>query len=769
MNQFQPLAADDPRRLGTYEIVARLGEGGQGVVYLGKSESGEQVAVKLLHNALVADADARTRFLREVAVAQRVARFCTAPVLHADLDGSRPYIVSEYVPGPSLREMVINEGPRRGAALERLAISTATALAAIHRAGILHRDFKPANVLMGPEGPVVIDFGIARALDSPGATATGMAMGTPSYLAPEQLSGAAVSEAADVFAWGVTMVFAATGKPAFGADSIPVVMNRILNEEPELGRMEGVLGELVGLCLSKDPSQRPSADELIVRLTGQPAPKSAIEPVTGQQLVGGAAAAAAGAQASAEGAPASGQDVYPGPWTQPTGPVPAPPQTGPYGRPAAAQAAAPLPGGPQPGAPVNGPQPGPVQGGPQAGALPGGPQAGAFQGGPQAGMPGTPQPGGMPGNAAAMPGNGPQAGGPHGASQAGPQTPLQGAPLGMAAPGMPPHGPGTPQGQPPFQPGAARPGGPGRPGPQGGPTRPGGPSGPGDNAPAKQRRTLTLALSGAAAAALLVVVGAVVVQANSKEVPVVAVGNSSNKTNGDASGGGQPVDPPPGDQTPAPMPTDNSVSVPTLSLEPTESKKAKQHTKQPDPISQVPNPVTQQPQPQTRPTTKRPEPTPTQTKQKKKSSDMVDPVVEPTLSDTTAQPNPSSTVSARPSSKPTKTYGPRKPNPYNAASVCGSGYKVIDSRSIASGNATVYLLYNSGQGKNCVITMSRMLYPEKAQMNAILQVKGGSSASNPGNFTAYAGPIRLPGKKKCVIWGGAWGGQSWKSGWSHCT
>ncbi|MGW4955658.1 protein kinase domain-containing protein [Nonomuraea sp. NPDC004186] len=772
MNQFQPLAADDPRRLGAYEIVARLGEGGQGVVYLGKSDSGEQVAVKLLHNALVADADARTRFLREVAVAQRVARFCTAPVLHADLDGSRPYIVSEYVPGPSLREMVINEGPRRGAALERLAISTATALAAIHRAGILHRDFKPANVLMGPEGPVVIDFGIARALDSPGATATGMAMGTPSYLAPEQLSGAAVSEAADVFAWGVTMVFAATGKPAFGADSIPVVMNRILNEEPELGRMEGMLGELVGLCLSKDPAQRPSADELIVRLTGQPAPKSAIEPVTGQQLIGGAAAAAgAGVEG---GAPAAkGQDVYPGPWTQPTGPVPPVPQTGAYGRPAAttAQAASPMPG--------NQPQGTQQPGTPGMPGTPGGP---GTPGAPQPGMPAGSQPGmpagpvgshpGMPGNGPQTPQSGPQApqGGPQGAGAPG-MPPQHGAAAqhGAVAPGMPPHGPGTPQGQSPFQGGT--PGGPGRPGAQGGPTRPGGPSGPGDSAPAKQRRTLTLALSGAAAAALLVVVGAVVVQANTKEVPVVAVGNSSNKTSGDGSGGGQPVDPPPGDQTPVPLPTDTSVSVPTLSIDPTESKKAK-HTKQPEPIAEVPNPVTQAPQPQT--TTKRPQPTPkpSETKTKKKSSDMVDPEVEPTQSDSNGEPSsgPTSTIVPKPTKKPTSkpTVAP-KPNPYNAASLCGAGYKIVDSRVLGESAATVYLLYNSSAGKNCVVTLSRLVYTGKVAMNAILQVKGGSSASNPGQFSAYSGPIRLPAKGKCVIWGGTFSSQSWKSGWSHCT
>nr|WP_275955168.1 serine/threonine-protein kinase [Planomonospora venezuelensis] len=271
-------------------MTGRLGEGGQGVVYLGRGPQGEQVAVKLLHHGLAADAEARARFLREVSVAQRVARFCTAPVLHADLAGSRPYIVSEYVPGPSLRQLVDREGPRRGAALDRLAVSTATALAAIHRAGILHRDFKPANVLMGPEGPVVIDFGIARALDSPGMTATGTAMGTPSYLAPEQLSGAPVTSAADVFAWGVTMVFAATGTPAFGQDSIAVVMNRILTVEPELAGLEGQLRGLVAACLSKDPEVRPTAEQLVVHLMSGTVPVAPVPAAQGTPPAGSGAA-----------------------------------------------------------------------------------------------------------------------------------------------------------------------------------------------------------------------------------------------------------------------------------------------------------------------------------------------------------------------------------------------------------------------------------------------------------------------------------------------
>ncbi|MEV4111733.1 protein kinase [Nonomuraea sp. NPDC049695] len=277
----QPLVADDPRRLGPYDMLARIGEGGQGVVYLGRAETGELVAVKLLHRGLLTDPGARSRFLREVQLAQRVARFSTAPVLHADIAGQQPYIVSEYVPGPSLHDLVTLEGPRRGAALDRLVISTATALAAIHRAGIRHGDFKPGNILMGPEGPVVIDFGVARALDAPGTTSSGSVMGTPAYLAPEQLGGVPVTAAADIFAWGGTVVFAASGRSAFGADSTAAVINRILNQEPDISGLSGTLLELVTAALSKDPARRPSADDLVARLTSAattPAPPPAPPP-----------------------------------------------------------------------------------------------------------------------------------------------------------------------------------------------------------------------------------------------------------------------------------------------------------------------------------------------------------------------------------------------------------------------------------------------------------------------------------------------------------
>ncbi|MEV0583218.1 serine/threonine-protein kinase [Nonomuraea sp. NPDC050310] len=395
MNEYQPLAGDDPRRLGAFDVVARLGQGGQGVVYLGRGASGEQVAIKVLHPGLVADDQARQRFFREVAVAQRVARFSTAPVLHADLDGSRPYIVSEYVPGPSLRELVLSEGPRRGAALERIAISTATALAAIHRAGILHRDLKPANVLMGPEGPVVIDFGVARALDAPGTTATGLAMGTPAYLAPEQLAGEPATAATDVFAWGATIAFAATGRAAFGSDTIPAVMNRILHQEPQLDGLEGAMLDLVSLCLAKDASQRPSAEELVARLTGRDTPFGT-SPV-GTSPIGGGPVGGGPVGGGSFSGPIGGGPGAPGPdFPTATGTgtgTGLPPSDSP-GTPATPTAGSPATPGsplsPGPGMPVSGGQGSALAG--LVSSAPGMPPSGPVSGG--RGMPGS---GGMPG------------------------------------------------------------------------------------------------------------------------------------------------------------------------------------------------------------------------------------------------------------------------------------------------------------------------------------------------------------------------------------
>ncbi|GAA2629884.1 serine/threonine-protein kinase [Actinomadura fulvescens] len=261
------LEPDDPERLGRYELTGRLGEGGQGVVYAGRGPDGGEVAVKLLRTQVARDPKARERFVRELGFAERVAEFCTARVLEADIQGDQPYIVSEFVPGPSLYELVRDEGPRTGAALQRLAIGTATALAAIHQAGVVHRDFKPPNVLMSEDGPRVIDFGIAKALDGT-STMTSQVVGTPAYMAPEQVSGQEPGTWTDMFAWGATILFAATGRSPFGADTVPAVMHRILHVNPDTSALPQPLAGLVTACLAKEPAHRPTATHVLLALLG---------------------------------------------------------------------------------------------------------------------------------------------------------------------------------------------------------------------------------------------------------------------------------------------------------------------------------------------------------------------------------------------------------------------------------------------------------------------------------------------------------------------
>jgi outer membrane protein assembly factor BamB/predicted Ser/Thr protein kinase len=260
-----PLRPGDPRGLAGYRVVGRLGEGGQGSVFLAHGPGGERAAIKLLHARFGADPTARARFDREVRAARRVPGFCTARVLTADLEGDLPYVVSEFIDGPSLREYLVRRGPLDDGALERLAIGTLTALTAIHQAGIVHRDFKPGNVLMSAEGPRVVDFGIARVLDAT-STLTSQAIGTPAYMAPEQFDGRPVTPATDLFAWAATMVHAATGRPPFAADSVAAVVAAVLDGEPGLDGLTGPMRPVIASCLAKDAHVRPGAAELLSRL-----------------------------------------------------------------------------------------------------------------------------------------------------------------------------------------------------------------------------------------------------------------------------------------------------------------------------------------------------------------------------------------------------------------------------------------------------------------------------------------------------------------------
>ncbi|WP_371669818.1 protein kinase [Streptomyces sp. NBC_00289] len=280
---MQPLGADEPTVVGPYRLLGRLGSGGMGRVYLGRSAGGRTVAVKIVHPHLALDEEFRARFRREVAAARRVGGAWTAPVLDADPEAAIPWVATAYAAGPSLTVAIADGGALPAATVRALGAGLAEALAAVHELGLVHRDVKPSNVLLTLDGPLLIDFGIARATDGTASlTSTGVSVGSPGYMAPEQILGKGATGAADVFSLGAVMAYAATGESPFPGDSSAALLYRVVHEEPVLGSLSGDLRDLVQACLAKEPGARPAPAEVARRL----APEGAARLVAGGWLPG---------------------------------------------------------------------------------------------------------------------------------------------------------------------------------------------------------------------------------------------------------------------------------------------------------------------------------------------------------------------------------------------------------------------------------------------------------------------------------------------------
>ncbi|MCM3926035.1 serine/threonine protein kinase, partial [Frankia sp. AiPs1] len=262
-----PLHPGDPRELGDYRILGRLGEGGMGTVFLGRGRDTGLVAVKVIRADVARIPRYRDRFRREAAVARRVARFCTAEVLDVvDPPDGQPYLVTEFVDGPTLARAVANHGPLGSADLERVAVSVAAALTAIHGAGLVHRDLSPSNVLLSPLGARVIDFGLARVTDEAPSGPSGRVTGTPAFMSPEQARGETVTSAADIFSWGGLVIFAGSGRKPFGDGPTSAQLRRVQQADPTLGDLDPALAAVVRAAMRREPARRPTAEELLRRL-----------------------------------------------------------------------------------------------------------------------------------------------------------------------------------------------------------------------------------------------------------------------------------------------------------------------------------------------------------------------------------------------------------------------------------------------------------------------------------------------------------------------
>jgi outer membrane protein assembly factor BamB len=267
---MDPLQADDPRRIRGYQLLGRLGSGGMGTVFLGRSPAGLPVAIKVVHAELAEEPSFRSRFAREVTAARAVSGAFTAPVIDADPTAPSPWLVTAYLPGMTLHDAVVRYGPFPVPAVYALAASLAVALVSVHRAGVVHRDLKPANVMLAPDGPRLIDFGIAHAADATVVTRAGSLIGSPGFLSPEQAVGGATGPASDVFAFGAVLTFAATGEGPFGRGSAPALIYRVVHDPPRLdGVVDPELRDMIAACLAKDPMARPYPVGLLQHLSGR--------------------------------------------------------------------------------------------------------------------------------------------------------------------------------------------------------------------------------------------------------------------------------------------------------------------------------------------------------------------------------------------------------------------------------------------------------------------------------------------------------------------
>jgi serine/threonine protein kinase len=249
--------------VGGYRLAARLGSGGMGKVYLPYTPAGRPVAVKVIRPEFAEDPEFRRRFRQEVQAAQRVHGLYTAPVIDSDAEASRPWLATAFVQRPTLSAAVAEHGQLPVPTVLLLVAGIAEALQAVHAAGLVHRDLKPSNVLPAADGPRVIDFGIARAADSTSLTDSGVTIGTPAFMSPEQASGREIGPATDVFALGQVTAYAALASPAYGDGSSHAVLYRIVHEEPDLSALPAQLHPLVIRCLAEDPALRPSLAEIV--------------------------------------------------------------------------------------------------------------------------------------------------------------------------------------------------------------------------------------------------------------------------------------------------------------------------------------------------------------------------------------------------------------------------------------------------------------------------------------------------------------------------